>query len=74
LRFTSNFKGSCRAFLLLIAPGIAQLRQLTRRTPDEYLQSDYDIARCSYKLLDSALFLAHKTACRKKIISQLMKV
>lgn len=40
----------------------------------EYLQSEYDIARCSYKLLDSALFVAHKDYVRRQIVYSLLQV
>ncbi|KAL8797546.1 MAG: hypothetical protein Q9195_000363 [Heterodermia aff. obscurata] len=33
----------------------------------EYIQTEYDIARCSYKLLESALFAAHKDYIRRQI-------
>ena len=40
----------------------------------EYLQSEYALARCSYKLLDSALFTAHKDYVRRQIIYGLLQV
>ncbi|MCJ1256324.1 hypothetical protein MMC24_004145 [Lignoscripta atroalba] len=39
----------------------------------EYLQSEYDIARCSYKLLESALFATHKDYVRRQIIYGLLQ-
>ena len=48
------------------------------RLPDqdlgEYLHSEYDIARCSYKLLDSPLFVAHKDYVRRQIVYSLLQV
>ena len=40
----------------------------------EYIQTEYDIARCSYKLLDSALFAAHKDYVRRQIVFSLLQV
>lgn len=39
----------------------------------EYLQSEYDIARCSYKLLESALFAAHQEYVRRQITYSLLQ-
>lgn len=41
---------------------------------DEYLQSDYDVARCTYKLLESELFRAQKDYVRRQIIYCLLQV
>lgn len=41
---------------------------------EEYLQSDYDIARCSYKLLESAIFTSNKDYVRRQIIYGLLQV
>jgi hypothetical protein len=49
-----------------------RLRELT--TTDEYLSSDYDIAKCSYKLLHSVLFGAHKDYVRRQIVYCLLQV
>ncbi|KAI9834259.1 MAG: hypothetical protein M1819_003097 [Sarea resinae] len=40
---------------------------------DEYLRSEYDVARCSCRLLDSTLFLAHKDYVRRQIIYGLLQ-
>ena len=40
----------------------------------EYIQTEYDIARCSYKLLDSTLFAAHKDYVRRQIVFSLLQV
>ena len=40
----------------------------------EYIQTEYDIARCSYKLLESALFAAHKDYIRRQIVYSLLQV
>ncbi|KAF2427665.1 hypothetical protein EJ08DRAFT_735895 [Tothia fuscella] len=39
----------------------------------EYLQSEYDIAKCCYKLLESALFQAHKEYVRRQIVHALLQ-
>ena len=41
---------------------------------EEYLNSEYDIARCSCKLLDSSLFAAHKDYVRTQIVYALLQV
>ncbi|KAI9703978.1 MAG: hypothetical protein M1820_005760 [Bogoriella megaspora] len=40
---------------------------------DEYLQSDYDLARCSLKLLQSVLFTENKDYVRRQIIYCLLQ-
>ncbi|KAI9822328.1 MAG: hypothetical protein M1827_000046 [Pycnora praestabilis] len=42
--------------------------RFTTNYKEEYLQSEYDIARCSYKLLESALFQTHKDYVRRQIV------
>ncbi|KAK0516881.1 hypothetical protein JMJ35_000036 [Cladonia borealis] len=39
----------------------------------EYIQTEYDIARCSYKLLESGLFAAHKDYVRRQIVFSLLQ-
>ncbi|KAL8760331.1 MAG: hypothetical protein Q9199_000113 [Rusavskia elegans] len=39
----------------------------------DYLHTEYDIARCSLKLLESALFSAHKEYVRRQIIYSLLE-
>ncbi|MCJ1435446.1 hypothetical protein MMC27_004819 [Xylographa pallens] len=45
----------------------------TTNYKDEYLQSEYAIARCSYKLLESAVFNAHQDYVRRQIIYGLLQ-
>ena len=40
----------------------------------EYLQSEYDVRRCSYKLLESGLFKANKEYVRRQIVYCLLQV
>ncbi|KAI9723722.1 MAG: hypothetical protein M1812_001022 [Candelaria pacifica] len=40
---------------------------------EEYLQSEYDILRCSYKLLESSLFAAHQDYIRRQIVASLLQ-
>jgi hypothetical protein len=42
------------------------------RTGD-YLQSDYDVAKCSYKLLDSNIFKAHQDYVRRQCVYALLQ-
>ncbi|MCJ1350342.1 MAG: hypothetical protein MMC33_000323 [Icmadophila ericetorum] len=39
----------------------------------EYLQSEYDVVQCSYKLLESALFTTHADYVRRQIIYSLLQ-
>ncbi|KAI4290113.1 MAG: hypothetical protein L6R35_000601 [Caloplaca aegaea] len=39
----------------------------------EYLHTEYDIARCSFKLLESALFSTHKDYIRRQIVFSLLE-
>jgi len=41
---------------------------------DEYLVSEYDWAKCAYKLLDSPLFTKHRHYVRRRMIGRLRKV
>ena len=41
---------------------------------DEYLQTEYDIVRSSYKLLESSLFQANKEYVRRQIAFCLLQV
>ncbi|KAF2099984.1 hypothetical protein NA57DRAFT_37682 [Rhizodiscina lignyota] len=47
--------------------------RFTSNYKDEYLQSDYDVARCTYKLLESALFKAHMEYVRRQIVYGLLQ-
>ena len=40
----------------------------------EYIQTEYDIARCSYRLLESGLFATHKDYVRRQILYTLLQV
>ena len=42
--------------------------------PGEYIQSDYDVAQCAQKLLQSELFEQHGSYIRKQIIHCLLEV
>jgi hypothetical protein len=41
---------------------------------DEYLKSEYDVARCTFKLLESTLFKAHMEYVRRQIVYGLLQV
>lgn len=45
----------------------------TTKYKADYLHSDYDISRCSYKLLSSTLFLDHADYVRRQIIYSLLQ-
>jgi len=45
----------------------------TTNFKDEYLHSEYDIARCSQKLLDSELFKSNKDYVRTQIVYSLLQ-
>ncbi|KAK5007020.1 hypothetical protein LTR28_005772, partial [Elasticomyces elasticus] len=40
---------------------------------EEYLHSEYDIARCCYRLLESALFQANQEYVRRQIVYGLLQ-
>ncbi len=40
----------------------------------EYVHTEYDIARCSYRLLESSLFAAHKDYVRQQIVCSVLQV
>lgn len=40
----------------------------------EYVQSEHDIARCSYRLLESSLFTENKDYVRRQIVYSLLQV
>ena len=46
----------------------------TRVVAGEYVNSDYDVARCAHKLLCSALFEKHGEYIRKQIVHCLLEV
>jgi hypothetical protein len=41
---------------------------------DEFLNSEYDVSRCSYKLFSSSLFAEHTDYIRRQIIYSLLQV
>lgn len=66
LSFTSNYKG-WQFKMVEESTG-------TDRVLEEYLQSEFAVARCSFKLLESGLFIAHKDYVRRQIIYSLLQV
>lgn len=72
LRFTTTYRGSCapndRETASFLGSGL--IFDLT----EEYLPSEYDLARCSCKLLASSLFAAHTEYVRRQIIYGLLQV
>ncbi|KAL9118609.1 MAG: hypothetical protein Q9187_004842 [Circinaria calcarea] len=57
----------------LIDNALRSYLSFTTNYRGEYLQSEYDVARCSYKLLESSLFSAHKDYVRRQIIYGLLQ-
>ena len=57
----------------LIDNALRSYLHFTTKFQDEYLQSEYDNARCSEKLLNSELFKAHKDYVRTQIIYSLLQ-
>ncbi|KZF21937.1 hypothetical protein L228DRAFT_262045 [Xylona heveae TC161] len=57
----------------LIDNALRSYLSFTTNYKDEYLQSEYDIARCSYKLLRSNLFQTHKEYVRRQIVYGLLQ-
>lgn len=57
----------------LIDNALRSYLHFTTNFKDEYLQSEYDIARCSQKLLDSELFKANKRYVRIQIVYSLLQ-
>ncbi|MCJ1471515.1 hypothetical protein MMC13_000155 [Lambiella insularis] len=57
----------------LIDNALRAYLSFTANYKGEYLQCEYAIARCSYKLLESALFAAHKDYVRRQIIYCLLQ-
>ncbi|KAI9868400.1 MAG: hypothetical protein M1813_005843 [Trichoglossum hirsutum] len=53
---------------LLIDHALKSYLRFTSSYKREYLKSEYDIARCSYRLRESVLFSAHKDYVRRQII------
>ncbi|KAK2768685.1 hypothetical protein FQN54_000541 [Arachnomyces sp. PD_36] len=61
LSFTTNYKG--RTYKLTMGWG----------NVDEYLNSEFNVSRCSYKLISSSLFAAHAEYVRWQIIYGLLQ-
>ncbi|KAI9676920.1 MAG: hypothetical protein M1817_006759 [Caeruleum heppii] len=57
----------------LIDNALRSYLQFTSNFRDDYLQTDDDIARCSYKLLTSSLCTAHKEYVRRQILYGLLQ-
>lgn len=52
----------------------AKLEHILMVMLGDYLNTEYDIARCSLKLLESALFSAHRDYVRRQVIHSLLEV
>lgn len=48
--------------------------QSPRIPTEEYLQSEFEVARCSFKLLSSTIFVAHSDYVRRQMIYALLQV
>ncbi|KAI9735866.1 MAG: hypothetical protein M1834_001331 [Cirrosporium novae-zelandiae] len=57
----------------LIDNALRSYLSFTTKYKGEYLPSEYDVAKCSYKLLQSTLFCAHKDYVRRQIIYGLLQ-
>ncbi|KAL9042285.1 MAG: hypothetical protein Q9214_003829, partial [Letrouitia sp. 1 TL-2023] len=57
----------------LIDDALRSYLTFTANYKGEYLSTEYDIARCSYKLLDSALFSKHQDYVRWQIVYSLLQ-
>ncbi|KAF2838593.1 hypothetical protein M501DRAFT_1004364 [Patellaria atrata CBS 101060] len=57
----------------LIDNALRSYLHFTTTFKEEYLKSEYDIARCSYKLLESRIFRAHKEYVRRQFIYCLLQ-
>ncbi|KAL8915574.1 MAG: hypothetical protein Q9171_000139 [Xanthocarpia ochracea] len=65
--FISNYKG-------MDGPrNKAKLEHVLMVILGDYLHTEYDIARCSLKLLESALFSAHRDYVRRQVIHSLLE-
>ena len=70
LRFTSTYRGT-------IIPGGRTQGWRTdegRGFPEEYLSSEFELTRCSCKLLDSSLFRDNEDYVRRQIVYGLLQV
>ncbi|KAL7268790.1 pre-rRNA processing [Rhizina undulata] len=57
----------------LIDHALKSFLAFTSTFTDEYLRTDYDWAKCAYKLLESPLFLKHRGYVRRRMIGRLRK-
>ncbi|KAG0635261.1 hypothetical protein HOY80DRAFT_1057637 [Tuber brumale] len=57
----------------LIDQALKSYLAFTSSFTDEYLVSEYDWAKCTYKLLDSPLFTKHRNYVRRRMIGRLRK-
>ncbi|KAL8862579.1 MAG: hypothetical protein Q9178_001077 [Gyalolechia marmorata] len=65
--FISNYKG------MNSSQNTAKLEDILMVILGDYLHTEYDIARCSLKLLESALFSAHRDYVRRQVIHCLLE-
>lgn len=63
---------NCQSYQL-IDSALRSYLHFTANFKDEYLQSDYDLARCSQKLLESELFLRNKNYVKKQVVYSLLQ-
>ncbi|CUS08141.1 unnamed protein product [Tuber aestivum] len=57
----------------LIDQALKSYLAFTSSFTDEYLVSEYDWAKCAYKLLDSPLFTEHRSYVRRRMIGRLRR-
>ncbi|OCK99682.1 uncharacterized protein K441DRAFT_157431 [Cenococcum geophilum 1.58] len=57
----------------LIDNALRSYLSFTTKFKSEYLQSEYDIAKCSYRLIQGPLFTAHKEYVRRQIVYCLLQ-
>ncbi|KAL2057809.1 hypothetical protein ABVK25_002193 [Lepraria finkii] len=57
----------------LIDNALRSYLTFTTNYKGEYIQTEFDIARCSYRLLESTLFAAHKDYVRRQIVFSLLQ-
>ncbi|KAK6536379.1 hypothetical protein TWF281_000618 [Arthrobotrys megalospora] len=47
--------------------------QLISTYRDDYLQSEYDFAKCGFRLIESKVFAEHKTYVRRRLVGRFLK-
>ncbi|KAL8739222.1 MAG: hypothetical protein Q9181_000113 [Wetmoreana brouardii] len=57
----------------LLDDALRSYLSFTTKYKGEYLQNDYDIARCCFKLLESGLFSSHKDYVRRQIVFSVLE-